>query len=351
MAAVHQMCSEIIEKVNLSGLDFTINQTPYSIHFSIRKKFSKLSRTTTPISSQEPIFHDENLSDNLRRELLHTRNEYVKLYNFYNFEAEEKSKFEAELVKETELKNKVEKELAEVYKRLNAMELNEGQVKNLKSENMKLQDSFANKVIEFKHLKGELEEVKKDKNSLSVALKGSKQNVKEIEKAFAKERELFEKNTSELKEFKRKKLNEEREERLRKKKEMKKAKKKNHDVLTKDCEDDATQDTSEGRKEKARETLEVKNDARESQIDENENFDLDSFDAKSDIAANENVASEDDAKVAEKMMEEASEDVFIDENAQGFIGPKLPPRMTKEEIAAFYEEMMAKFKLDDLGIN
>ena len=26
----------------------------------------------------------------------------------------------------------------------------------------------------------------------------------------------------------------------------------------------------------------------------------------------------------------------------------LPPRMTKEEIDAFYKEMMAKFKLDDL---
>ena len=37
MAAVHKMCSEIIEKVELSGLDFNINQTPYSIHFSIRR--------------------------------------------------------------------------------------------------------------------------------------------------------------------------------------------------------------------------------------------------------------------------------------------------------------------------
>ena len=104
MAAVHKMCLEIIEKVNLSGVDFTMNQTPYSIHFSIRKKLSKLSRTTTPISSQEPIFSD--LSDNLRRELLNTRNEYVKLYNFYIFEAEVKAKVEAELIKETEQKNR-----------------------------------------------------------------------------------------------------------------------------------------------------------------------------------------------------------------------------------------------------
>ena len=43
-----------------------------------------------------------------------------------------------------------------------------------------------------------------------------------------------------------------------------------------------------------------------------------------------------------------TEDAVIDENAEGFIGPKFPPRMSKEEIAVFYEEMMAKFKLDGL---
>ena len=41
------------------------------------------------------------------------------------------------------------------------------------------------------------------------------------------------------------------------------------------------------------------------------------------------------------------EDVVVNEDAEGFIGPKSPPRMTKEEIAAFYNEIMAKFKIDD----
>ena len=45
--------------------------------------------------------------------------------------------------------------------------------------------------------------------------------------------------------------------------------------------------------------------------------------------------------------EASTEDVVVNEDAEGFIGPKLPPRMTKEEIAAFYNEIMAKFKLDD----
>ena len=61
---------------------------------------------------------------------------------------------------------------------------------------------------------------------MSVALKGSKQSNKELEKAFAKKKEAFEKDIGALKEFKRKKLDEEREEKARKKKDIKKAAKK-----------------------------------------------------------------------------------------------------------------------------
>ena len=35
---------------------------------------------------------------------------------------------------------------------------------------------------------------------------------------------------------------------------------------------------------------------------------------------------------------------YVNENDEDFIGPKLPRRMTKDEIDAFYKEMMAKFK-------
>ena len=45
------------------------------------------------------------------------------------------------------------------------------------------------------------------------------------------------------------------------------------------------------------------------------------------------------------------EEFIVNENDDGFIGPKLPPRMTKEEIDVFYKEMMAKFKLDDKLLN
>ena len=49
---VNRICSEIIEKVSTSNLDFKMNQTPYSLHFSIRKKFSK---TTAEEEVNQPL--------------------------------------------------------------------------------------------------------------------------------------------------------------------------------------------------------------------------------------------------------------------------------------------------------
>jgi hypothetical protein len=58
--AVNRMCSEIVEKVNLSGLDFKINQMPYSLHLSIRKKFSKTPNTN---SNSSAISYDDPLQN------------------------------------------------------------------------------------------------------------------------------------------------------------------------------------------------------------------------------------------------------------------------------------------------
>ena len=73
--------------------------------------------------------------------------------------------------------------------------------------------------------------MKKDKNTLSVALKSSKKETTVKAKAFEKKLSAVEKQVADLSEFKSKKLQEEREEKLRKKKEMKKARKK-FDELT-----------------------------------------------------------------------------------------------------------------------
>ena len=76
------MCATILDNVIYSGLDFSIHQTPYSIHFSPRKKYWKNSSNKTPLNSPSPntSLLQETQVDNFRQELWHTRNEYVKLY-------------------------------------------------------------------------------------------------------------------------------------------------------------------------------------------------------------------------------------------------------------------------------
>ena len=165
----------------------------------------------------------------LRHELLSTRNEYDILYNFYLFETEQKAKLEAELKKETELKNEIAAELAAAHQSLNLVVQNKTQENKLKSENRLLEESYANKCLEVKHLKAEIDDTKKHKN----ALKGSKQQFKEQQKAFTKEKEVLEQKIGDLYNYKRNKLSEEMDEKARKKKEIKKAKQKENMSTTK----------------------------------------------------------------------------------------------------------------------
>ena len=228
MATVNQLCCEIIEKVNNSCLDYNINQTPYSIHFSIRKKFSnkfkKSMETPTPSAIKKETFDDYSPQNNyLRQELLNTRNEYVKLHSFYQLELEARSKLESELNEEKLLVADLKAEIDELHEKAYLKEEKGNLSKKIKSENRNLQEKYENKCIELKNLKSEIENAKKERNSLSVALQGSKQEMKEKVKSFESEKKIYDKKISDLNDFKTKKLNQEREEKIKNKKELKKA--------------------------------------------------------------------------------------------------------------------------------
>ena len=102
MANVNHVCASIIETVIHSGLDFNINQTPYSIHFSLHRKLSKNSSNKIPLNSPHETLSPGITNcdiDRFRQELLLTRNEYVNLHNFYEAEREERCKLEVEYKK------------------------------------------------------------------------------------------------------------------------------------------------------------------------------------------------------------------------------------------------------------
>ena len=143
MATVNKACSANIALVNSSGLDFSLNLKPYSIHFSIRGKFSDNSSTRNDSSLLKISSNSQN--DHLQQELQQLRSDYDKLKDVYMAETKEKTRLQNELIKVT---------------------------KKHETEMFKIKDSLNTKGIELKQLKGHLEDVKKDKNALSVALKG-----------------------------------------------------------------------------------------------------------------------------------------------------------------------------------
>ena len=189
--AVNKACYDILETVNKSNLDYKMNQTPYSLHFSIRKKFTKSSTETPPtdftslLNPQPEV--SEKYDDRLRQELLNTRNEYVKLYNFYIAEIEAKNKFESEflvLLDKFEAKEKHEKDL-----------------KSLEAENKKLKEKVGVKSLELKQQKDQIDELKKENNTFSVALKASKKEKLKAIKDFEKDKKRLEEKLNKLNEF------------------------------------------------------------------------------------------------------------------------------------------------------
>ena len=213
-AAISNICEEIIKNVVNSNLDYKMNQTPYSLYFSIRKK---LTRNYNQNNIEENKFvEDPHLVEGLRHELLYVRNEYQKLYGFYQLEMEARAKIEAEL----DIVNNLVGEKDENNQKADL------EIRQLKHNLKDLQSKYETKCVEYKQLRGEIESVSKDKNALSVALKSSKQNAKEQNKAFEKNIDTLKKKLAELNEFKNRKLSEEREEKIRKRKDLKKAKQK-----------------------------------------------------------------------------------------------------------------------------
>ena len=208
MANVNRICEDILRKVVDSKLDFKVNQTPYSMYFSIRKKFIRNSNDSgaTLVSDNQ---ENSGQTELLRQELLYMRSEYEKLYNFYQIEIGTRTYTEDEL---------------ETLKIV--LSDKDNKIKQLDSEKKDLQGKYENRCLEMKQLKSEIETLKKEKNNLSVALKSSKQEVRDTIKAFEKKNEVNEKKMLELIEYRNKKLAEEREESLKKKKELKKARRK-----------------------------------------------------------------------------------------------------------------------------
>ena len=83
MAAVSTICEELIKTVANCNLDYKMIQTPFSLNFSIRKKFNK-----NPSSVGTGTVQNPDIAENFRNKLFLLSSEYERLWNFYQTEVE-----------------------------------------------------------------------------------------------------------------------------------------------------------------------------------------------------------------------------------------------------------------------
>ena len=122
--------------------------------------------------------------------------------NFYQVELETSATLNYELAKEIDLKNRLQVKLDDAEEKLNSRDLKDSVAKKLMKEKRNLEETCENRSLEVKHLKTDIENLKKENNILSVVLKGTKQELKEQEKAFTKEKDYLERNIKILNDFK-----------------------------------------------------------------------------------------------------------------------------------------------------
>ena len=85
--SVDQTCDDIVRVVNLSRLVYQMNQTPYSMHFSIRKKFLK--------GNNPNLYNSPEVTKDC--EICHLKQEYQKLYDLYQIASAAEAKLSSDL--------------------------------------------------------------------------------------------------------------------------------------------------------------------------------------------------------------------------------------------------------------
>ena len=186
-----------------------MNQTPYSVYFSIRKKFVK--GHVPKVAPAEPNTCEK---ESLETNIFNIRHEYNKLYQA---SASEISRLNYELSKKSEIEE-TSVELKETNGKLDL------ENKHLKNEISDIKEKYEKKCKEVKVIKDEINVVKQDKNSTSVALARCRKEQTETIKTHEKKLNSYENKLNELLEYRDKKLSEERDVKIKQRKELKRAK-------------------------------------------------------------------------------------------------------------------------------
>ena len=159
--SIDETCEHIVRQVCFSNLDFHMNQTPYSIYFSIRKKFIK---GFSPQDNRTDFAHQKSETEPFRTNgSVTNENILEKEIKRLKLELKKKATVEDDLNKLKLFQKEIETE--------NQM---------LRKELLDQKNKYEHKCTEVKTLKGEIQTLKKDsKKELSEKAKKNVKKVKE----------------------------------------------------------------------------------------------------------------------------------------------------------------------------
>ena len=207
---IQNSCATILNIVRQSGLNFTIQETPYSFYVTVRKTAQKSSH----FSNSNLELHIGTLPQNPLTEQLQSRCTFLEQANDHL--RHEFANAVDEIEGQRNTIDELQSEKRDLNKQLSESSDNidiavETKTKHINDEKRTLQIKHEKICSENKNLKSDLENARKDLNQTAVALKSSKKETKEASDILQKKTGQLETKIKALEEFKKDKMSEEKE--------------------------------------------------------------------------------------------------------------------------------------------
>ena len=327
-----QAFDNILNGIQRSNLNFQLQVSPFSAQISLKKSLIK-DRSGSFILPSPPLQVAASSSSSL---ISPVNNDLANL-------VARNISLENELsIQKTNIVNAISDREEAIEKLINL----EKKLEAVKQENKTLVAKLENKSGEIKLLKSNIEDLSKEKNSINVALRSAKQDIKAQGKISEKKMSEYEKKIHDLNDFKVRKLNEERQERIRKKKELKKeAKKMNNNNNSQGTGNDDFEMREKDTYEKTLQKSSIVEEAEKQIQCEAQSCSMKSqnCDQLSTCLPQQSILPGGESNVSDGL-EKASEDryknVELEEKEDGFIGPRLPRMLTDEEVKALIDKAL-----------
>jgi myosin heavy subunit len=221
-----ESCQVILHSIRSSCLNFSFQETPYSMYVTVRKSFSKASKPETK-GSPEGFFSPPRKSVSDKQGILESKIQKLESANRSLTLSYENSTLELEAA--TDEKRILEMKIENLNDKLCDYENNvdtiiKNQTQAITSEKRSLQVKHELLSSELKDAKNESNELRKQVNNLNTALKSSKKENSEVTSKFTKNIDVLETKVKDLSDFKADKISEEKDLRNKIKKVTKKLK-------------------------------------------------------------------------------------------------------------------------------